>query len=135
MGTKISHYTEVSTSLKNKNYLKKALKRMGLEFTEGNFTITQYDKSSKAEIKFDNAVGLSQQKDGTWMMVGDFYHSNNHKLSCYYGNQNKFKQDIQTAYSIEETNDILESQGFSCVENTKGLVNKQGVVRLVYEQY
>jgi hypothetical protein len=108
---------------------------MGLTFNEGNFTITQYGKSSKAEIKFDEAVGLSQQKDGTWMMVGDFYHSNNSKLRCYYGNQNKFKQDIQVAYSIEEANDVLESQGFSCIENAEGKINNRQVVRMVYEQY
>jgi hypothetical protein len=57
---------------------------MGLEVQEGNFTIKQYGRSEQAELKVDDAVGLCKQQDGTWSMVGDFYHSHNTKLRQYY---------------------------------------------------
>lgn len=124
----MSHFTVVKLKLRDKEILKKALERMGLQFQEGDFTITQYGKSSKAEIKMDNAVGLAVQEDGTFAMVGDFYHSKNQKLSKYYGRTQQFASDLSTAYAIEEATTRLEEQQFYCSENSEGEVNEEGMI-------
>jgi hypothetical protein len=108
---------------------------MGLDFSEGNFTITQYGTSEKAELKLDNAVGLSQQEDGTFSMVGDFYHSHNQKLRKYYGRNNQFTTDLGTAYAVEEAKTRLEEQNFFCSENEEGVVGEDGLIRMTFNRY
>jgi hypothetical protein len=129
----------VKTTVKNKDYVKKALQRMGLEFEEGNFTIKQYGKSEKAEIRLANAVGLSQQADGTWAMVGDPYHvdrrGKNGKLRDYYGKAKKFGQELSTAYAIEESKGELENHQFFCTENEEAQVGADGKITMVFSQY
>jgi hypothetical protein len=132
---KISHWTKVKTKLSNKEYLKKALGRMGLTFEEGNHTITQYGTSEAAQIKLDNAVGFSVQKDGTFAMVGDFYHSNNPKLRKYYSKTNLFNSDLTTAYAVEEATSRLEEQSFFCSENEAAEVSEDGLIRMVFNRY
>lgn len=131
----MSHWTKVTTKLRDKEILKKALTRMGLEYKEGEFTITQYGTSSKAEIKLDNAVGLAVQEDGTYSMVGDFYHSHNSKLRKYYGKTNQFAADLSTAYAIEEASTRLEEQQFYCSENAEGQVGEDGLITMVFESW
>jgi len=131
----MSHWTKVTTKLRDKEILKKALTRMGLEFQEGDHTITQYGTSSKAEIKLDNAVGLAVQKDGTYAMVGDFYHSRNRKLSKYYGKTKQFASDLSTAYAIEEATTRLEEQQFYCSENAEGEVGEDGMITMCFESW
>jgi len=106
---------------------------MGMAFQEGEFTITQYGRSEKAEIKVEDALGFQCQKDGTWAMVGDFYHCQKENLRKYYTNTNIFQRDIQTAYSVVEATEALEGQNFTCVENSGGTVGKDGMVRMVFE--
>ena len=133
----MSHFTKIKTKLTSTEYIKKALDRMGVSYEEGNFTITQYGKSEKAEIKMDNAVGLSRQKDGTWAMVGDFYHSKSANLRKYYGygNNNRFSSELSTSYAIEQTKSELEAQQFSCTDNAEAAVGKDGLIRMTYESY
>jgi len=131
----MSHWTKIQTKLREKDYLKKALTRMGLTFEEGSFTITQYGTTSKAEIRLDNAVGLALQEDGTYSMVGDFYHSRNSKLNRYYGNNAKFTEELSTAYAVEQTKGSLEEQQFFCSENEAGKVGSDGMIRMVFERY
>jgi len=131
----MSHWTKVQTKLRDREILKKALIRMGLEFTEGQHTITQYGKSEKAEIKLDNAVGLSIQEDGTYAMVGDFWHSRNRNLSKYYGKTNQFTSDLSTAYAIEEATTHLEEQQFYCSENAEAQVGEDGLITMVFESW
>lgn len=131
----MSHFTTVKTRLSNLDVLKKALERMGLSYQDGSHTITQYGRSEKAEVKLDDAVGLQLQKDGTYSMVGDFYHSRNSKLRKYYGDNGKFAADITTAYSIEEARMTLEEQQFFCSDNEAGVVGADGLIRMVYTQY
>lgn len=108
---------------------------MGLEFTEGNNTIKQYNKSEKAEIKLDDAVGLSLQEDGTYAMVGDFYHSNNRKLSQYYNNTGQFTADLATAYAVEEVTTRLEEQNFFCCEGSEAEVDDEGFIHMSFESF
>jgi hypothetical protein len=131
----MSHWTKVKTKLTNKDYLKKALDRMGLDFAEGSHSITQYGTTEKAEIKLDNAVGFSEQKDGTYAMVGDFYHSHNPKLRKYYGNNAQFNRDLSTAYAIEEAKSRLEEQNFFCAENEEAEVGDDGLIRMTFNRY
>ena len=131
----MSHFTKVTTKLRNATALQKALTRMGINFETGQFTITQYGKSEKAEIKLDQAVGLSLQADGTYAMVGDFYHSKNDKLRRYYGRNQQFSGDLTTAYAVEEAKEQLELQNYYCTENSEAKIGDDGLIRMVYESY
>ena len=131
----MSHFTKISLKIRDQEIVKKALTRMGFEFSEGKHTITQYGKSEKAEIKLDDAVGLSVQKDGTFAMVGDFYHSKNTQLRKYYGKTNNFTADLSTAYAIEEATTRLEEQQFFCTENTEAAVGADGLISMCFESY
>lgn len=131
----MSHFTKIKTKLSSTEHLKKALTRMGFDFTEGNHTITQYGKSEKAEIKLDNAVGFSRQQDGTFAMVGDFWHSHNQNLKKYYGKVDNFNQDISTAYAIEETKSNLEGANFFCTTNEVAEVGQDGLITMTFESW
>jgi len=130
----MSHWTKVTTKISDVDALKKALTRMGLEFQEGDFEITQYGTTEKAELRLDDAVGFSKQKDGTFAMVGDFWHSKNPKLKKYYSNTGTFSKEMENAYAIEETILRMEEQQFDCVENMDSQVNSDGVIRMVFER-
>jgi hypothetical protein len=128
----MSHYVKVQTSIKNDSLLKKSLKRMGLYFEEGEFQITQYGTTEKAQIKFENALGLQKQQDGTWSLVGDPYHCNNKKLRAYYRNTSQFNQELKVAYSILDTTKQLEGMNFACTENAQGSVGPNGKIKMVF---
>ena len=108
---------------------------MGLKYQVGDHKITQYGTTSKAEIKLDDAVGLSQEKDGTWSMVGDFYHSHNPKLKKYYGNAERFNKDLSTQYGVAEAFIRLEDQGYICTENEEGNVGDDGLITLSFQNW
>ena len=131
----MSHWTKVKTKIKDMTALQNALKRMGLEFQVGNFSISQYGTTEKAEVKLDDAVGFSRQKDGTFSMVGDFYHSRNRRLSKYYGNTGKFQSDIGTAYAVEEAILRMEEMQFGCTENPEAKVGQDGLIHMTFERF
>ena len=131
----MSHWTKVKTKLRELEYLKKSLTRMGIAFQEGNHTIKQYGTTEKAEIKLDDAEGLSRQEDGTWAMVVDFYHSQNSSLRKYYGNNKAFETDLGTAYAVEQAKGQLEDQQFFCSENEQAKVGQDGMIRMVFERF
>lgn len=130
----MSHMVKVKMSLKNKEMLKNALTRLGYKFKEGNFTISEYGKSEKAQIQLDKSLGLSQQKDGTWAFVGDPYHCKTQKLSKFYGKMNQLTNQVSTAYAIEDAKETLENQQFFCIENKEGTVGEDGMITMVYER-
>lgn len=131
----MSHWVKVKLQISDQNTLKKALARMGYAAEEGNFTISQYGSSEKAELKVDSGVGFSLQADGTFSMVGDFYHSS--KMRKYYGQEAKFQQDLQVAYAIEDAKQKLEdlNMGFEIEENAEAVVGKDGMIRMVAVSY
>lgn len=112
--------------------LKKALDRLGWKYEEGNFTISQYGQSSKAQIKFSDAMGMSLQEDGTWSMVGDPYHHHG-ELRKYYGKSQEFARDLTSAYAISEATEALEEQNFYCVDNEKGVVGPDGKIKMLFQ--
>jgi hypothetical protein len=129
----MSHFIKASTQVRDRDLLKKALVRLGWKFEEGNFKITQYGQTSKAEIKFSDALGLTQEADGTWSMVGDPYHHNGQNLRKYYRQEKQFAADLGTAYAIEEATQKLENMQFHCVDNAEGSVDKDGLIHLTFE--
>lgn len=134
----MSHWTKVKSEIKDKELLKKALSQLGWQFEEGNFKITQYGTTEKAEILLDSknkALGLSQQEDGTWALVGDPYHTPyDHVLHKYYRQEKKFLDDLGTSYAIADAKEKLEEQGFEVVENDKGVVGRDGKVRMTFQK-
>lgn len=128
----MSHFTKCKTSVKDKTTLLKALDKLGWKYEQGDFTITQYGQSSKAEIKFSNALGLSLQEDGTWAMVGDPYHHNG-ELRKYYRQEKQFSQDLGSAYAVVEATQSLEEQNFFCIDNEKGVVGPDGKIRMTFQ--
>lgn len=131
----MSHFTKVKTEIKDREMLKNALKHLGWNYEEGNFKITQYGTTSKAEIKFSNALGLSQETDGTWTMVGDpYHHHGTDGLNRYYNNQKKFTEDLGTAYAVCEAKEKLSAEGFECTDNDKGVVGRDGKIRMTFQK-
>lgn len=130
----MSHWTKIKLQLTDEKILEKALTRMGLKVETGKFTISQYGQSAEAELRVDNSVGFQKQKDGTFSMVGDFYHARgNSKLYGYYNRNEQFQQDLNAAYGIEDAKQKLEDLGlgFEITENEEGLIGKDGMIRMV----
>ena len=128
----MSHWTKVKTEIKDQALLEKALKQLGWKYETGNFKVTQYGTTEKAEIKFENALGLSRQEDGTWAMVGDPFHCSG-PMRKYYGKGDVFARDLSTAYSVVEAKDKLEDQGFECIENENAVVGPDGKITMTYQ--
>ena len=130
----MSHFVKAKTTITDREVLKKALVRLGWNFEEGNFSITQYGQTSKAEIKFSDALGLTQEADGTWSMVGDPYHHHGKDgLNRYYRQEAKFAADLGTAYAIEDAKQKLEAMQFYQTENEAGTVGADGLIHLTFE--
>lgn len=131
----MSHFTRVSTKIKDLSILKKAVNRLGFSFVEGVFEVSKYGQKEFAQLKLDDDVGMSLQKDGTYSMVGDFYYAKNQKLRSYYGKTNKFAADLITAYSIEEAKVKLEEKNFYCTENEEASVGEDGLITMTFVNY
>ncbi len=114
----------------------KALTKMGLKVEVGDFTITEYGTSDQACIKVDKAVGFKKEADGTFSMIGDFYHATG-KLKEYYNRNQKFQEDLNVSYALEDARQKLEDlgMGFEIEENPEGLIGKDGMIRQVAVSY
>lgn len=132
----MSHWTKIKLQLTDESTLVKALTRMGLKPEVGKFTISQYGQSSEAEVRVGNSIGFAKQKDGTYSVVGDFYHASG-KLRGYYGANDKFQQELNVAYGIEDAKQKLEDlgMGFEIEENAEGVIGKDGMIRMVAVSY
>jgi hypothetical protein len=132
----MSHWTKIKLQLTEQDILVKALQRMGFTPEQGQFKISQYGQTSEAEVRVGTSVGFAKQKDGTFSMVGDFYHSNG-KLKEYYNQNDKFQQDLNVAYGIEDAKQKLEDlgMGFEIAENEQGVIGKDGMIRMVAVSY
>lgn len=80
----MSHLTKVKTKLNNKQYLLKALDKMGFTYKTGEnlSTKSRYGVNEKVEILItgngkytyhDNPIGFKKEADGTYTAAGDFY--------------------------------------------------------------
>lgn len=128
----MSHWTKIKLQLTDEAILEKALARMGFKVETGTFKISQYGESGNASIRVDNSVGFQKQSDGTFNMIGDFYHAGG-KLRQYYGKNEQFQQELNVAYGIEDAKQKLDDLGlgFEITENEQGIVGKDGMIRMV----
>jgi len=116
--------------------LEKALKRMGCESVQtGSKDITQYNTTEKADIWVDKGVGFKREQDGTFSMVGDFYHSTS--LNRYYNNTENFEKDLNAAYGIEDTLAQVSALnlGFDLTGNLQFEEDEEGLIRLEFQSY
>ena len=129
----MSHWTKIKLNINNQDVLAKALKRMGLNVEAGDFTISQYGTSSKANLKVDKAVGFVKGENGCFSMVGDFYHASDSKLKSWYGNNADFTSKLNAAYGIEHAKQQLSELGgdWTIEENEDGVIGKDGLIRMV----
>ena len=128
----MSHWTKIKLQLSDQSILEKALTRMGLKVETGKFKVSQYGTTEEVSVRVDNSVGFVKQADGTFSMVGDFYHAKG-KLNGYYGKNDKFQQDLNVAYGIEDAKQKLEDlgMGFEITENEEGVIGKDGMIRML----
>ena len=131
----MSHWTKVKTKLTDVNHVKNALTRMGFTFQEGNFTVTEYGTSEKAEILLDKALGLSLQEDGTWAFVGDPYHCKTQDLIKYYRKLDELTLKLSTNYAVAEAEHNLTAQGFMWTDNQEAEVDEEGFINLTFEKF
>ena len=108
---------------------------MGYDFQVGNFTITEYGTSEKAEILLDKSLGLSCQEDGTFAFVGDPYHCRTQNLRQFYGKLDKLTSTLATNYAVEEAIENLEQHQFFCTENSEAQAGEDGLIRMTFESY
>lgn len=126
----MSHFVTIASRITEMEALKKALGRMKVSYTDGEFTIKRSGKSAAAQLKIDNAVGFGKQADGTYALVGDPYYST--QLRKYYGKAKQLQADLHTAYSIEETIMRMEEQQFHCVENQEATVGQDNLIHMTF---
>jgi len=135
----MSHRTELKTKLDNKKYILDALTQMGCEFKEA-----EKGKTLKTESQFNgvpadvdvliskvngknikNSVGIKEQTDGTFSIVGDYWQTGI--------NQNEFTSQIQMTSKKLETSDRLSEMGFDLSEELAASDKQE--VKLVYKRY
>ena len=131
----MSHFVSVKSKVKNPTYLKNALTRLNIPFTEGNFVVESEGKRSKAEISVGKTAGMHREKDGTWSFVGDPYYCESEHVRKYYRKQDKFLVDLSTAYAIEETKGELTLQNFFCTSNEDAKIGADGKIHQVYTRF
>ncbi len=127
----MSHWTKIKLNLTDEDVLQKALTRMGFKVEKGSFNVEAYGTSATASLRIDKSVGLQKQSDGTFSMVGDFYHAGTQKAKQYYGQNQKFQDDLTQAYVIEDAIEKLSVLGFEITENEEGLLGSDGMLRMV----
>ena len=131
----MSHWTKVKLKVTQEDVLVAALKRMGCaEVHTGSQKISQYGSSEMASVWVDGAVGFKVESDGTYSMVGDFYHSRTN-FSKYYGNVPQFEKDLTVAYAVEDNKIKLDELGFEITENVEGLIGDDGLIRMVASSF
>lgn len=131
----MSHWTKVKLKVTDEETLVAALKRMGAKSVQtGTKTISQYGRSDVASVWVDDAVGFKKEADGTYSMIGDFYHSKS-ELRKFYGREQEFERELTLAYGIEDTIMKMESLGFELTENPEAKVGQDGLIRLEFTSW
>lgn len=130
----MSHWTKVKLKITDEATLVKALKRMGCEAQVGTKKITQYGKSDTADVWVDNAVGFKKEKDGTYSMIGDFYHSRG-VMRKYYSKNKQFEEDLNAAYGIEDAVTKMTNLGYGFTLTGEPEEDEDGMIRLEFTTY
>ena len=119
--------------------IRAALKRMNIPIVGTNEDIQLYGQAAKAEVVIAReegraTVGLARQEDGTYAIIGDFYHARDgetQQLIKYYRKDEVFMTELQTAYCIEQAKAKVEEIGFVIEENIEGVVGEDGTITMV----
>lgn len=122
----MSHWTKTQTKLNDREYITKALDRMGVKWQEGGTLKHSYGdaRGGKVDIRLDENVGIRKEEDGTYSVVGDHYYSNQFK------DARKFQQDLQKNYLVSEAFAKVEEQDFYVYENEEATVGEDGLIRM-----
>ena len=132
----MSHFTKVRTEIRDKACLKKALKKLGYAFEEGeNVSLVGYfehDRTADIVIRKRNLpgrlgtytdVGFSRNSDGTYELIIDDYFPSASK---------EFADAISQAYAYQVVVSNAALQGYS-VEEEQNM--QDGSVRLVMTKW
>lgn len=134
----MSHWTRIKLKMTDEETLVKALERMGCSNVQtGTKQISAYGQSDTANVWTDNGgVGFKKEKDGTYSMVGDFYHAQG-KMRDYYNRNEQFQEDLNGAYGIEDTMAKVNALGlgFELTGNEQFEEDEEGVIRLEFTTY
>lgn len=133
----MSHWTKVKLKITDKETLAAALKRMGAGVVHMEpRKINQYGTTEMADIWIDDAVGFKQEADGTFSMIGDFYHSRS-GFKKYYRKIDKFTQELNAAYGLEDTIRKVEDlgMGFTLTGNEEAEEGEDGLIRLEFTTF
>jgi len=115
----MSHFVKLKVSATDKEILSKALDRMGVRHKAGK----------NEEIIVGRGLIMSKSEDGSYTINGDFYNEQG-RLSDFYNREKKFQEELTTAYTISQTETVLEEQGFTIDENIEGRIGSDGLIRM-----
>lgn len=115
--------------------LVKALKRMGVTAEIKPQKISQYGESETADVVVDSGVGFKREKDGTFSMIGDFYHSKSMKR--FYNKHKEFQKELTAAYGVEDALEKVSelNMGFELTGNEECEVGEDGLIRLEFTTF
>jgi len=121
----MSHKTDVKTKLNNKQYIIKALQKLGygIEVAEEGKTLSTRGRyaSTKSEVDIlitstpngnttNKEIGLQKQEDGTYVCTGDYYFASGVTSQLLTNN-------LTVEAKKEEVNDRLMALGFQMNTN------------------
>ena len=122
----MSHYSTISTCIKDQSHLISALKSMGFKDNQiqsgESLKLNNYtgrDSGRKAQVRIDkkhiggyiNDLGFERQEDGSFTMHGD--------LGSKYGGNDAFSKKLTQHYSVSIIKQTAEERGFFIEEETE----------------
>ena len=133
----MSHYVSVKTRITEKEFLIKALKRMGCAKVEEGEKLTvkrSYNQTAEVEVKIDEHFGFQREADGSFSAVGDPYYCRG-TMQKYYQKDKQLAADLNTSYAIEQTTGRLEEMNFFIDQNPEAAVGNDGLIRMSAVRY
>ncbi len=127
----MSHFTNIKTKIKHKDFLIKALNTLGYNVQE-NVTLEVAGSHGIDHPKFDvevsiaNDIGFKQQKDGTFQLVAEL--DTWKELVPV----ERFIQQVTQAYAKCIVVDTVKDQGFEVVTEQK---NSENTIEIVVEKW
>ncbi len=130
----MSHFTEVKTEIKDKESLKKALTKLGIEFQHSDQGLAVrgfYGDSIKAEFcltaKGNYDIGLKLNEDGCYELIADWS-----SLAHLGIDQETYVNQLKQKYAHVQLIDKLNDQGFQVEEET---LSEDGSIQLTVSQW
>ncbi|MBP2634845.1 MAG: hypothetical protein H6Q72_752 [Firmicutes bacterium] len=125
----MSHFTQVTTQITNKEMLLACLKELGYDVEE-NMTIKGYrgqettvDIAVRMQQGYD--IGFVLGPDGTYSYIADWF-------GVQGTNEHQFTQKVQQQYALTTVMNKIGQQGFNVVEQQRA---DNGEIRLVVRRW